>query len=67
MSISLPGILTSSFMKKFSPRVITVSGGIILALSTLLNSFAPNIYVLYVTQGVLEGKVQDQFKTVGPL
>ncbi len=42
-------------MEKLGPRKLSITGGIIVGLGWLLSSFAPNIWVLTLTYGVIAG------------
>ena len=44
-------------MKRVSPRAFSMIGGAFLFVGTILNVFAVNIYMLYVTQGLIEGEM----------
>ena len=48
-------MVTSSLLNKFGAQVVCISGGILYFAVFLISSFAPNIYVLYVTQGLMAG------------
>ncbi|KAK2148321.1 hypothetical protein LSH36_502g00028 [Paralvinella palmiformis] len=52
---SIFGILTSTFIKRYPARIVCTSGGLLSFLAHVASSFAPNIYVLYITEGVMLG------------
>ncbi|MDD5222501.1 MAG: OFA family MFS transporter [bacterium] len=47
--------LTGGYLDKYGPRLITVIGGIIVALGWILSSYAPHINALTLTYGVIAG------------
>ncbi len=47
--------LTGKYLDKYSPRVIISLGAILVALGWILSAYAPNIYILTITYGVIIG------------
>jgi MFS family permease len=47
--------LTGKHLDKYSPRLIITFGSILVAIGWLLSSYAPNIYILTITYGVIIG------------
>lgn len=47
--------LTGKYLDKYSPRLIISLGAILVALGWILSAYAPNIYVLTITYGVIIG------------
>jgi OFA family oxalate/formate antiporter-like MFS transporter len=52
---SLFMFLTGKYLNKYSPRIIISIGALLVALGWILSSFAPNVYVLTITYGVIIG------------
>lgn len=48
-------MLSGRYFHKFSPRVILLTGSLLLAIGWILSSFSPNIYILTITYGVISG------------
>jgi len=42
-------------LDKFSPRVVAITGGIIMALGWILSKYAPNMGILTITYGIIAG------------
>ncbi|XP_060568233.1 monocarboxylate transporter 11-like isoform X1 [Ruditapes philippinarum] len=49
------GLLASILVNKFGCRIVTIVGGITCTIGYVLSMFAPNIYYLYLTMGVIAG------------
>jgi OFA family oxalate/formate antiporter-like MFS transporter len=47
--------LTGKFLDKYNPRIIISLGALLVALGWILSAYAPNIYVLTITYGVIIG------------
>lgn len=47
--------VTGKFLDKYSPRAIISIGALLVALGWILSAYAPNIYVLTITYGVIIG------------
>ncbi len=47
--------LTGRFMDKYSPRIIIFAGTALLAIGWILSAFAPNIFILTITYGMIGG------------
>ncbi|MHB8128998.1 MAG: OFA family MFS transporter [Mobilitalea sp.] len=47
--------ITGKYLDKYSPRFIITIGSILVALGWILSSYAPNIYVLTISYGVIIG------------
>lgn len=47
--------LTGKYLDKYSPRIITSIGALLVALGWILSAYAPNIYILTITYGVIIG------------
>lgn len=47
--------LTGKYLDKYSPRLIITFGSILVAVGWLLSAYAPNIYILTITYGVIIG------------
>jgi OFA family oxalate/formate antiporter-like MFS transporter len=47
--------LTGKFLDKYNPRIIISIGALLVALGWILSAYAPNIYVLTITYGVIIG------------
>lgn len=52
---SLFMFVTGRFIDRFHPRSIMIFGSLLVALGWILSAFAPNIYVLTLTYGVISG------------
>jgi OFA family oxalate/formate antiporter-like MFS transporter len=52
---SLFMFLTGKYLNKYSPRIIISIGALLVALGWILSAFAPNVYVLTITYGVIIG------------
>lgn len=52
---SLFMFLTGKYLDKYSPRIIISIGALLVALGWILSAFAPNVYVLTITYGVIIG------------
>lgn len=52
---ALSMFLTGRYLDKYSPKVFIITGGILVSLGWILSSFAPNIYILTVTYGIISG------------
>lgn len=50
------GPVASALTNRYGCRKVTVVGAVIASSGFLLSLFAPNIYYLYVTFGILSGK-----------
>ena len=48
-------LLTGRYLDKFNPRSIITLGGLLVSLGWILSAYAPNIYVLTITYGVISG------------
>ncbi|KAK2148322.1 hypothetical protein LSH36_502g01000 [Paralvinella palmiformis] len=49
------GLVNSSILKRTAARTTAIYSGVMYVLGFLLTSYAPNIYVLFITNGVLPG------------
>ncbi len=47
--------LTGRYLDKFNPRYIIIVGGLLVSLGWILSAYAPNIYVLTITYGLISG------------
>lgn len=47
--------LTGRYLDKFNPRYIILVGGLLVSFGWLLSAYAPNIYVLTLTYGLISG------------
>ncbi|WP_291644204.1 OFA family MFS transporter [Clostridium sp.] len=47
--------LTGKFLDKYNPRIIISLGAVLVALGWILSAYAPNVYVLTITYGVIIG------------
>ncbi|MBZ9606736.1 OFA family MFS transporter [Clostridium estertheticum] len=47
--------ITGKYLEKYSPRMIISMGALLVALGWILSAYAPNIYILTVTYGVIIG------------
>lgn len=47
--------LSGKHLDKFKPRLIMIMGGLLVSLGWILSSFAPNIFVLTITYGMMVG------------
>jgi len=47
--------VTGKFLDKYSPRIIISIGALLVALGWILSAYAPNIYVLTITYGIIIG------------
>lgn len=47
--------LTGKHLERFDPRLVLVTGGLMVALGWILSAFAPSIYILTLTYGVISG------------
>lgn len=52
---SLFVLLTGKYIEKYSPRKIISFGGVLVGIGWILSAFAPNIYVLTVSYGMIIG------------
>jgi OFA family oxalate/formate antiporter-like MFS transporter len=52
---SLFMFLTGKYLNKYNPRTIISIGALLVALGWILSAFAPNVYVLTITYGVIIG------------
>lgn len=48
-------LLTGRYLDKFNPRLIITVGGLLVSLGWILSAYAPNIYVLTITYGLISG------------
>ncbi|RDU24113.1 L-lactate MFS transporter [Anaerosacchariphilus polymeriproducens] len=48
-------MLSGRYFNKFSPRVIILTGSLLLSAGWILSSFSPNIYTLTITYGAISG------------
>ena len=48
-------LVTGKFLDKYNPRIIISIGALLVALGWILSAYAPNIYVLTITYGVIIG------------
>lgn len=58
LSVSLTlavGPIASALCNRFSYRIVVVSGGLILAASMIVSGLSPNLYILFLSYGVLGG------------
>ncbi len=53
--LGITAVFGGALQSRFGPRVMATAAGVLYGLGVLLSGFAPNIYVLYVTYGVLGG------------
>ncbi|XP_067662792.1 monocarboxylate transporter 12-like isoform X2 [Haliotis asinina] len=49
------GPVSSAFSNRFSSRVATIAGGLIMTVGVLISGFAPNLIFLYFSYGVIGG------------
>ncbi|XP_067662790.1 monocarboxylate transporter 12-like [Haliotis asinina] len=49
------GPVSSAFSNRFSSRVATITGGLIMTVGVLISGFAPNLIFLYFSYGVIGG------------
>ncbi|XP_060565324.1 monocarboxylate transporter 13-like [Ruditapes philippinarum] len=49
------GLLASILVKRFGCRIVTISGAIICCVGYILSIFVPNVYILYLTMGLVSG------------
>lgn len=47
--------LTGRYLDKFNPRYIIIVGGFLVSLGWILSAYAPNIYILTITYGLISG------------
>ncbi len=47
--------LTGRYLERFDPRLVLIAGGLLVALGWMLSAYAPTIYVLTFTYGVMSG------------
>ncbi len=47
--------LTGRHLERFDPRMVLITGGLLVSLGWILSAFAPNIYALTLTYGVISG------------
>lgn len=47
--------LTGKYLDKFNPKLIILIGGLLVSLGWILSSFAPNIFILTITYGLISG------------
>ena len=47
--------LTGRYLDKFKPRYIIILGGLLVSLGWILSAYAPNIYILTITYGLISG------------
>ena len=45
-------------------RRLVMSGGVLVVLGLLFSSFVPNVYFLYVTNGLMQGNHWNKYQTV---
>lgn len=57
MFISHLGVVAGQLVDKFGCRITTVVGAIIAATGFVMSVFAPSLYFLYFSFGILSGKV----------
>lgn len=55
LSLAVASSLSGKLQERFGVRKVTVSAGIMLGLSLIITSYAPNLMVLYVVAGFLVG------------
>ena len=65
-SLSPTGFLYAALVMRLGCRFTTIIGGLLAALGYALSAFAPNIYTLYVTYGVIAGNRVIQCATLYP-
>jgi MFS family permease len=47
--------LTGRHLERFDPRTVLIAGGLLVALGWILSAYAPTIYILTLTYGVISG------------
>ena len=47
--------LTGKYLDKFNPKLIILIGGLLVSLGWILSSFAPSIFILTITYGLISG------------
>ncbi|MBW9145999.1 OFA family MFS transporter [Clostridium sp. CM027] len=47
--------ITGKYLEKYSPRMVISMGALLVALGWILSAYAPNIYILTITYGVIIG------------
>ncbi len=47
--------LTGRYLDKYNPRLIILTGGLLVSLGWIFSAYAPNIYVLTLTYGIISG------------
>lgn len=55
LSLAVASSLSGKLQERFGVRKVTISAGIMLGLSLIITSYAPNLLVLYVVAGFLVG------------
>lgn len=56
ITIYFLGPVASALTNRYGCRVVTIAGAIVAAIGFILSLFAPNIYYLFFSFGVLSGK-----------
>ncbi len=51
------GPLTTSLCVRFTVRKVTMVGGVIVCLGTILTGLSPNLPITYITYGLISGKL----------
>lgn len=51
------GPVASALTNRYGCRVVTIAGAIVAAIGFILSLFAPNIYYLFFSFGILSGKL----------
>lgn len=47
--------VTGKYLDKFNPRYIIIFGGLLMSLGWILSAYAPNIFILTITYGLISG------------
>ena len=63
-SIPLPGLVSGPLISRFGTRTIAVSGSLCSSIAYFVSAFAPNIICLYVSFGIITGKVKREIDLV---
>jgi len=51
------GPVASALMTVYGPQVVVIGGSLLSAVGIVCSAFAPNIWIMYITVGLMTGKL----------
>ena len=59
MHISFTAVFIGPLVKVFGAKRMTQAGTVVIFVGTILTALAPNVYTLYLTQGLIMGELLE--------